>query len=113
MPTISKCIITTMTVGSFLAGLSSVHAASIDPAEGISQFIKSHDGDCFFVTVVTETETTAILEGYGSSVAPFERLDYEFRHQYGFAATIRAHIVAPEQCTAVNEMRNKRQSGAQ
>jgi hypothetical protein len=103
-----------MTVGSFLAGLSGVHAvpildAPIDPVGQIIRFIKTYDGgDCFFVTPVRVTETTAILEGYGSSVLAFETLDYKFRHQYGFEASIRAHIVAPEKCAAVNEMRDQR-----
>jgi predicted Ser/Thr protein kinase len=74
-----------------------------DPKERISRFVDAYDGgDCFFVTPVTIAESKATLEGYGSSVAPFEVLDYEFKRQNGFEASIGVHQITPAQCAAVS-----------
>jgi hypothetical protein len=73
-----------------------------DPAGQIVRFVNNYDGgDCFFVTVVKVTETTAFLDGYGKSVIPFGLLD-EALHQHGIDANIGFHQVAPLQCAAVN-----------
>jgi hypothetical protein len=69
----------------------------------ITQFVNAYDGgDCFFVGPVSIAEHQATLEGYGSTVAPFEKLGNEFKRNIGFEAFIRAHRVAPAQCAAVN-----------
>jgi serine/threonine-protein kinase len=71
---------------------------------GNTQFVNNYDGgDCFFVTVVkviqTTTGTTAILDGYGESLNPFELLD-EALHQIGVGANIGFHQITPSQCAA-------------
>jgi serine/threonine-protein kinase len=84
-------------------GLTPRERPSSDPRERISQFVNAYDGgDCFFVEPVTVAEGSATLEGYGSSVAPFEVLDYEFKRQNGFEASIGVHQVTPAQCAAVS-----------
>jgi hypothetical protein len=58
-------------------------------------------------------EGKANLDGLGSSVAPFEVLDYEFKRYNGFEASIGVHQVMPEQCPAVSFLyhtRNQRDS---
>jgi hypothetical protein len=91
MSEISKFIVPAMVAVSLLPGSSATQAAlprldrSADPVEQINRFVNNYDGgDCFFVTTVKVTETTAILEGDGDSVIPFERLDLEFKRQIGF-----------------------------
>jgi hypothetical protein len=101
---------------SLLPGLSAAQPTTllgtpVDPPEQITRFINNYNGgDCFFVTPVRVTEGNAILEGYGSSVAPFENFGYEFKRQNGFDASITAHQVTLAQCAAVNfllRMRNQ------
>jgi hypothetical protein len=74
-----------------------------DRIEQINRFVNAYDGgDCFFVSSVSVGEHKATLEGFGSTVAPFETLSNEFKRNVGFEAFIRTHRVAPAQCTAVN-----------
>ncbi len=69
----------------------------------ITNFVNSYEGgDCFFVTPVVVAENQATLEGYGSSVVPFEVLDYEFKRANGFEASIGLHQVTRRQCAAVS-----------
>ncbi len=93
------------------AKFSPTERPSADPRERISQFVNAYDGgNCFFVVPVTVADGKATLEGYGSSVAPFEVLDYEFKRQNGFEASIGVHQVTPSQCAAVSflsRMRNQ------
>jgi hypothetical protein len=83
-----------------------------DPGERISRFVNTYDGgECFLVVPVTVSEGKATLEGYGSSAAPFEVLDYEFKRTNGFEATVGYHTVTPQQCAAitlVSRFRNQR-----
>ena len=58
-------------------------------------------GECFFVTPVAVSETSASLEGFGASPAPFELLDDAFRRTHGFEADIGLRQVAASQCPAV------------
>jgi hypothetical protein len=82
---------------------TSVLDTSIDHAERITRFINSYDGgDCFFITPLNVTADTVTIEGYGNSVAAFEKLDGEFRRQNGFEARIAVHVVTTAQCAAVN-----------
>jgi hypothetical protein len=74
-----------------------------DRMDQITRFVNAYDGgDCFFVTPVSIAEHQATLEGYGRTVAPFEKLGNEFKRNIGFEAFIRAHRVASAQCAAVN-----------
>jgi hypothetical protein len=83
-----------------------------DRIDQINRFVNAYDGgNCFFVTSVSVAEHQATLEGYGSTVAPFEKLGNEFKRNIGFEAFIHAHRVAPAQCVAVNflsRVRNQR-----
>jgi serine/threonine-protein kinase len=85
-----------------------------DPRQRVIQFVNAYDGgDCFFITPEAVDEGKANLDGLGSSVAPFEVLDYEFKRYNGFEASIGVHQVMPEQCPAVSFLyhtRNQRDS---
>ncbi len=84
-----------------------------DPRQRIIEFVNAYDGgDCFFVRPEAVNEGDATLDGLGSSVAPFDVLDYEFDRQFGFEASIGVHQVMSEQCTAVNFLfRTRNQRG--
>ena len=84
-----------------------------DPKQRITDFVNAYDGgDCFFVLPATVADGKATLEGFGSSVAPFEVLDYEFKRQNGSEASIGVHQVMPEQCPAVSFLsRTRNQRG--
>jgi hypothetical protein len=92
--------------------ISARERPSSDPKERINQFVNSYDGgSCFFVASVAVAEGKATLDGFGSSVGPFEILDYEFKRQNGFEASIGVHQVTASQCGAVSflsRMRNQR-----
>jgi serine/threonine-protein kinase len=94
--------------------LSPRERPSADPRERIIEFVNAYDGgDCFFVSPEAVEDGKATLDGLGSSVAPFEVLDYEFKRQNGFEASIGVHQVMPEQCPAVSFLfRTKNQRGA-
>ena len=85
-----------------------------DPRARITEFVNTYDGgDCFFVAPETIEDGSATLEGLGSSVAPFEVFDYEFRRQLGFEPFVGVRQVTPEQCPAVSFLsRTKNQRGA-
>jgi serine/threonine protein kinase len=84
-----------------------------DPRQRIIEFVNAYDGgDCFFITPETIEEDRAFIEGLGSSVAPFEVLNYEFKRHNGFEASIGLHQVMPEQCPAVSFLfRTRNQRG--
>jgi serine/threonine-protein kinase len=76
--------------------------AALGPVEKITRFINQYDGgDCFFATPVSIAANVARVEGYGSSVAPFDVFDYEFKRAMGFEADIGVRQVTKAQCPAV------------
>jgi serine/threonine-protein kinase len=81
--------------------------------ERIIDFVNTYDGgDCFFILPETIEDGKATLEGLGSSVAPFDVFDYEFRRQLEFEPFVGVHQVTPEQCPAVSFLsRTKNQRG--
>jgi hypothetical protein len=92
--------------------MTPIERPSDDPRQRIIEFVNAYDGgDCFFITPEAIDEGRANLEGLGSSVAPFEVLDYEFKRRNGFEASIGVHQVMPEQCPAISflhQTRNQR-----
>jgi len=77
-------------------------AAAAERQTRVTRFVNNYEGgDCFFVTPTLVAEDQANLEGYGSSLAPFQALDTEFKRANGFEAMIGLHQVTPPQCAAV------------
>jgi serine/threonine-protein kinase len=71
--------------------------------ERILDFVTTYDGgDCFFISPEEVEDGKATLDGLGSSVAPFEVFDYEFKRRNGFEPSIGLHQVMAEQCPAVS-----------
>jgi serine/threonine-protein kinase len=94
-------------------GLSAPDRPPSDFRERIRRFVSAYDGgDCFFVEPVLIAEQKTTLEGYGSSAAPFEVLDYEFKRANGFEATVGYHAVSARQCAAIGFLSRLRNPGA-
>jgi len=95
-------------------GLSAPDRPPSDFRERIRRFVSAYDGgDCFFVEPVLIAEQKTTLEGYGSSAAPFEVLDYEFKRTNGFEATVGYHAVSARQCAAIGFLSRLRSPGGQ
>src|SRR5262249_2334482 len=86
-----------------------------EPRDRLTEFLDSYDGgDCFFVTpeALRNSNVTRDVDGLGSSVAPFEVLNYEFKRQNGIELAIGVNRVTPDQCAAVNFLfRTRNQRG--
>jgi serine/threonine protein kinase len=66
------------------------------------RFIQQYDGgDCFFIMPVAIGSSAAVIEGFGSSTAPFDQLDKLFKKSQGFEASIGVRLVTPAQCPAI------------
>jgi serine/threonine-protein kinase len=70
--------------------------------EKIRGFVEHYDGgNCFFLTPVAIGEHSALIEGLGSSDAPFTAFDKEFQRAMGFDPDIRLLQVTGKQCPAI------------
>jgi hypothetical protein len=68
----------------------------------ITRFVSNYEGgECFFVTPIAVAEDATTLDGFGSSLEPFNLLDSEFKRANGFEANIGVHQVTRPQCAAV------------
>ena len=82
-------------------------------ADAISRYVNQYDGgECFFVTPVMVSETSASLEGFGDSATPFRVLDDAFKAAHGVEANIDVVPVNPSQCPAVTFLSRVRTTGA-
>ena len=73
-----------------------------DRADAVRSFVDKYDGgDCFFVMPVAISSDAAVLEGLGSTTAPFELLDTTFSKTQGFEASIGVRQVTQPQCPAI------------
>jgi len=76
--------------------------APVGRVEQITRFINQYDGgDCFLATPVAVADGKATIEGYGSSVVPFELLNFDFKRANGFEADIGVRQVTQAQCPAI------------
>ena len=79
----------------------------------IEEFITQYEGgDCFYIRPVTVTANAAQIEGYGSSVSPFQALDSAFKRSNGFEADIGVRQVTGAQCPAVTFLNRQRYENA-
>jgi len=70
--------------------------------DAVKRYLDKYDGgDCFYVKPIQIADSSAALEGYGLSEAPFRELDDAFRKSQGFEADIGVRQVSANQCSAV------------
>ncbi|UQD70565.1 serine/threonine protein kinase [Bradyrhizobium japonicum] len=71
-------------------------------AERIRKYVAQYSGgDCFFVLPIAVSPNAAVIEGFGSSTAPFDTFDKAFRREQGFEASVGVRQVTQAQCPAV------------
>jgi eukaryotic-like serine/threonine-protein kinase len=71
-------------------------------AERARRFLASFEGgDCFAAFPVEVGDSSARVEGYAASLAPFQKLDRDFTASNGFEAKIQVGKVSAAQCPAV------------
>jgi serine/threonine-protein kinase len=77
-------------------------AVDQNSTDEVRRFLEQYEGgDCFFVMPIAIGTGTAIVEGFGASIAPFEILDSSFKKTLGFDASIGVRLVTPPQCPAI------------
>ena len=70
--------------------------------ESIRSYLDQYNGgDCFLVVPVAMSQNAAILEGFGSSLAPFDAFAQAFRGEQGFNASVGIRQIAQPQCPAI------------
>lgn len=70
--------------------------------ESIRNYLDQYNGgDCFLIVPVAITQNAAILEGFGSSPAPFDAFAQAFRGEQGFNASVGVRQIAQPQCPAI------------
>jgi serine/threonine protein kinase len=68
----------------------------------VRRFLQQYEGgDCFFIMPVAVGTSAAVVEGFGTSTAPFDQLDKLFKKSQGFEASIGVRLVTPAQCPAI------------
>jgi serine/threonine-protein kinase len=73
-----------------------------DPPRNPRRYIEQYEGgECFLIMPVAVTPTSAVVEGLGASVQPFNRLNDAFKRDNGFEPDIELRQVNNEQCPAV------------
>ena len=76
-----------------------------DSASRIAQirnFVERYDGgDCFFVLPIAISQSAAVIEGYGASIARFQAFSDRFKREQGFEPSIGIRQVTQDQCPAV------------
>jgi serine/threonine protein kinase len=62
-------------------------------------------GDCFYATTMSATETTVAIEGFGTTVQPFERMLSDFQAKFHIEPDINVRLIEPSQCEVTNFLR--------
>jgi serine/threonine protein kinase len=71
-------------------------------ADQIRKYVEQYDGgDCFFMLPVAISSAAAVIEGFGTSTAPFDTFERAFKRDMGFEAAIGVRQVTQAQCPAI------------
>jgi hypothetical protein len=71
-------------------------------ADHIRKYVEQYDGgDCFFMLPVAISSGAAVIEGFGTSTAPFDAFEKVFKRDLGFEAAIGVRQVTQAQCPAI------------
>lgn len=77
-------------------------AAAAEQVTWVSAF---NGGDCFYATVTSATDKSAAIEGFGTSVPPFEQLLGEFQAKFHVEPDISVRLIQPTQCGITDFLR--------
>ena len=89
---------------------------SIDSvADRVSWLRDYRGGDCFYATVTSATDKAIEIEGFGTSVAPFEQLLGAFQAKFNVEPDVSVRLIEPAQCEITNFLHalNARRQSAQ
>ena len=76
---------------------------SIDTvADRVSWLRDYRGGDCFYATVTSATDKAIEIEGFGTTVAPFEQMLQAFQAKFGFEPDVSVRLIEPAQCEITN-----------
>ncbi|ESY00343.1 serine/threonine-protein kinase [Mesorhizobium sp. LNJC405B00] len=67
-------------------------------AERVTWVRAFNGGDCFFATVTSAADKGVAIEGFGTSVPPFEQLLGEFQAKFHVEPDISVRLIQPPQC---------------
>jgi serine/threonine protein kinase len=71
-------------------------------ADHVRKYVEQYDGgDCFFMLPVAISSAAAVIEGFGTSTAPFDAFEKAFKRDLGFEAAIGVRQVTQAQCPAI------------
>jgi len=77
-------------------------SASDAAGRAVRRYVEQYNGgDCFFILPVALSPNAAVIEGFGSSMAPFDALDRAFKRDLGFEASIGVRLTTQAQCPAI------------
>ena len=76
---------------------------SIDTvADRISWLRDYRGGDCFYATVTSATDKAIEIEGFGTTVAPFEQMLGAFQAKFRVEPDVSVRLIEPAQCEITN-----------
>ena len=79
---------------------------SIDSvADRVSWLRDYRGGDCFYATVTSATDKAIEIEGFGTSVAPFEQMLGAFQAKFYVEPDVSVRLIEPAQCEITNFLR--------
>lgn len=67
-------------------------------AERVTWVRAFNGGDCFYATVTSATDKGVAIEGFGTSVPPFEQLLGQFQAKFHVEPDISVRLIQPTQC---------------
>lgn len=77
-----------------------------DATERLARYVRDYEaGDCVYLSPISLSPTSASVEAFGPSAAPFRAFDEAFKRANGFEAQISVRLVTDAQCPAVAFMR--------
>ena len=59
-------------------------------------------GDCFYATVTSATDKAIEIEGFGTTVAPFEKMLEAFQAKFHVEPDVSVRLIEPAQCEITN-----------
>ncbi|RWA79367.1 MAG: serine/threonine protein kinase, partial [Mesorhizobium sp.] len=70
-------------------------------------------GDCFYASLTSATDGAAAIEGFGTTVQPFEQLLNDFQSRFHLEPDISVRLIDQPQCEVTNFLRFLDRSGTE
>lgn len=76
-----------------------------DAAQRVTWVRDFSGGDCFYASLTSATDSAAGIEGFGTTVQPFERMLNDFQARFHLEPDISVRLIDPPQCEVTNFLR--------